>query len=86
MKTFLFSLHPRIRGISRIFCNEDLFYGLHCWIWGKKVFVPPLKLFMPRPPSHTTVVPSLPDIYIFLKKSDVDFRHIASKNKKKYEV
>ena len=52
MKTFFFSLRPRIRGISRMFCDEDLFYGLHFRIRGKKFLCFPQNYLCLPPQSH----------------------------------
>ena len=46
IKTLFFGLHPKFRGISHKFRDEDLCFGLHPRIRGKS-FCTPQKLFMP---------------------------------------
>ena len=59
MKTFIlfFGLHPKIRGISRIFYDEDLFLWSSLSNSREKSFCAPKKLHMP--PSHATLAPGL---------------------------
>ena len=68
MKTFFFTLRPRIRGVSRIFCNEDLFYGLHSRILGKKFWGYPKNCFCPLPQSHSGAGPAQHLHFFFEKK------------------
>ena len=61
---------------------RTFFLGLHSRILGKIVFVPSPKTVY-APPSHTTLVPNLLDIYNFLKKVILAFVTLHQKKKKK---
>ena len=75
MKTFIlfFCLHPKIRGISRIFYDEDLFLWSSLLNSREKSFCAPKKLHMPPQSRYSGAGPATAHL-ICMKKTNQSIR------------